>query len=374
MGTVAQGESTPLVVQFYQWLGNGPPVDVSGLTLQIVRVSDGAIVLGPTSSGIVHVATGVYSYEWAVPLGFTTGDYIVIWSGTYNSAPVQASEEWDVTLVGDQVAPGYTPCTSWPYVNCDFSQFSDPSVSGTALAVATNLLDAMTGYQFGACPITIRPCGEDCNGNGGFWNPGYASSWWNWGTWPRPLFFEGIWYNITCGNCVGGCSCKYISEIKLPQPVSSVQQVKLDGEIMPVSGYALRDYRYLMRVDGGVWPRCNDLTLDDTHVGTWSVSLQVGQPVPSLGRLAMGELACNIAALLTGATCALPQPVQTLTRQGVTMNLVDPSQFPDQRIGLYFSDLFIGAFNPHHLSQRAVIYDVDHGSGGMGGYSIRTGF
>jgi hypothetical protein len=325
-------------------------------------------VLGPTAVGIVHVSTGVYSYLWIVAASLAQGSYTIVWSGTYSGATVNATEEIDVIgPSGSQLAPSATPCADWPYVGCDFSQFTDLSVTGVAIAAATEILDAFSGRQFSPCPITIRPCQSSCGD--GMWF-GAPASWWQWGTWPRPLFYQGSWYNLTCGSCGDNCSCSYISEARMPVPVSAIQQVKVDGVVLPTTAYALRDYRHLMRVDGGIWPLCNDLLKDDNQTGTWSVTLQVGEPVPTLGQLAMGELVCQLMGLLSNGECRLPKPVQSMTRQGVTMNFLDPAEiFPNGQLGLYLCDLFIQSVNPSHLPARAKVYDLDGGD-----YHIRTGF
>lgn len=191
-------------------------------------------------------------------------------------------------------------------------------------------------------------------------------SWWQYGTYPRPLFLNGVWLNLTCGNgCADdSCSCSYVSEAILPEPVTSVTQVKVDGVVLSSTAYRVDDFRKLVRVDGGQWPLCNDLTKDDTQTGTWSVTVQFGEAVPTLGQLALGELACQLAKLLSGnPDCELPSPVQQLVRQGVTMNFIDPNEiFKHGRVGLYLSDLFISTFNPSGLVARSEIYDIDGGS------------
>ena len=157
------------------------------------------------------------------------------------------------------------------------------------------------------------------------------------------------------------CSCNIIDEAWLPSPVSSIDEVKIDGVILDPSAYNLRDYRFLQRIDGGKWPICNDLSKPDTAVGTWTVKLTLGEAVPQMGRIAVGELACQFAKLLADdSSCTLPKPVQQLVRQGVTMNFLDPNQiFANGRIGLYMCDLFITAENPHALMERSHVYDVD---------------
>lgn len=198
---------------------------------------------------------------------------------------------------------------------------------------------------------------------GGSWDSYVLGGWWQYGTYPRPLFFNGVWYNLTCGSgCAdGNCSCSYVSETMLPEPVVSVDQVKVDGVVLAPTAYRLDDYRKLVRTDGSQWPLCNDLNLADTQVGTWSVQVTFGEPVPTLGQLAVGELATQLAKIIDcNEDCELPQPVQQLVRQGVTMNFLDPNKvFADGKVGLYLCDLFVSTVNPHSLISRSEIFDID---------------
>lgn len=91
MTEVNQGGTADLISQWYQYPG-GPPVDVSGLTVTVNSISNATTVLGPTSAGVVHQATGVYSFQWAVSTSQAAGDYLAIWNGTYGSSAVQSTE------------------------------------------------------------------------------------------------------------------------------------------------------------------------------------------------------------------------------------------------------------------------------------------
>jgi len=82
--TVVQGQAVTLEAAFFQYSG-GPAVDVTNLTVQIATVA-GATIVGPTSTGIVHIATGIYTYVWATALILTPGDYVVAWVATQTSA------------------------------------------------------------------------------------------------------------------------------------------------------------------------------------------------------------------------------------------------------------------------------------------------
>jgi hypothetical protein len=57
---------------------------------------------------------------------------------------------------------------------------------------------------------------------------------------------------------------------------------------------------------------------------TWQVDYLLGQPVPIGGQIAAGVLACELAkAACSDGSCQLPQRIQTITRQGVTIAMID---------------------------------------------------
>lgn len=249
-------------------------------------------------------------------------------------------------------------CQTWdPTWTCHLPTGSY-GASGQAAAIATEILFALSGRQFGLCTNTVRPCRSSCFGDV------YPSpDWWNSGgglSYPQPALVQGHWLNLTCGDCTGGCSCTTVSEVVLPGPVVQVLQVKIDGVVQAASTYRLDDWRLLVRLND-LWPLCNDLNLDDTHVGTWSVQFTTGVPVPALGQLACAELATEIAKYLAcDSTCVLPKPIQSITRQGMNIMFLDPNKvFADGKLGLYFCDLFIQTYNPAKLRRRSRAYDID---------------
>lgn len=338
MTQVAQGKTVSLIAEFFDSPG-GSAIDVSNLTVMITEISTGSVAVTGTSVGIVHVATGVYAYEWAVPAQQDPGDYVIAWAGVFNANSITASEVFTV-FATDGTSPSSEPCSAWPVVwgACDLTGVS-PAVTGVAVQAATEVLWSLSGRRFGTCQLTIRPCRRDCSGMSWGFLAGFSgpSGWWQWGTYPRPLFFNGVWYNLTCGGCTdGSCSCSIVSEALLPSPVTAVVDVKVDGVTLSPTAYRLDDYRKLVRVDGGQWPLCNDLTKADTQTGTWSVTVQFGESVPDLGQVAVGELACQFArALSDTGDCRLPKPVQQLIRQGVTLNFLNPTEvFSGGKVGL----------------------------------------
>jgi hypothetical protein len=149
--------------------------------------------------------------------------------------------------------------------------------------------------------------------------------------------------------------------VTLPGDVSEILEVRVDGEVLPSTAYILYNDGLLVRTDGETWPLCNDLSLEDTEVGTWSITMTTGTQVPTLGKMAVSELALQLAlACVDDAECKLPSSVQSLVRQGVTLTFLDPSVvFADGKIGLYRCDLFISTFNPSGIAERAHAIDVD---------------
>lgn len=253
------------------------------------------------------------------------------------------------------------PCADWPVRwICDVSTVS-PDITGSAVRVATEVLWALTGRQFGLCQVTLRPCRRECGDD--YWNPyftqfgvvGIGSGF------AQPALIGGQWFNLMCGSCTGNtCSCSSISEVKLPAPVHRIVEVKIDGAPLVTGSYRVDDNRLLVRTDGDDWPRCNDLNKSDTEVGTWSVTAEYGQLVPEGGAWAVGELACELINAINGEDCRLPRQVTQLARQGVTITFPSLTElFTNRQTGLYLVDLFIATWNPNKLSRRSGVYSVD---------------
>lgn len=257
------------------------------------------------------------------------------------------------------------PCQNWPPICDDFPADPTPDqqiLIDQAVQAATEALWNRTKRRFGLCEMTLRPCRRECwpASTWASWSPLWqnATSW----AWPFPMLVGGAWINLGCGGCGGECSCSSVSETVLPYPVAEVTLVMIDGQPLSSDAYRVDNHRLLVRVDGGDWPRCNDLSLPDTEVGTWSVTAQYGEVVPTLGQLAVGQLAGQIYKLCAGngAGCVLPvATVRQVTRQGVTKVFFDAATaFKGGKIGLYYPDLFIHTYNPLNTG-TASIFSID---------------
>lgn len=217
-----------------------------------------------------------------------------------------------------------TPC-EWPTLGCDTCCDLDvpPDIAEATAASAKQWLWEATKRRFGNCPVTIRPCLPDCHfGTSTAWVP-----------WRDPV---GGWVNVGCGRCGNSCSCGgRVSEVILPT-VGEVLSVEIDGVEMSAEDWRLDNKRHLVRLDGD-WPRCQDLAADPP---TWAVTYTPGLPVPEMGQLAAGQLACQLARRACGQKCDMPANATTITRQGVTV-LVEPGG----KTGLWMVDNWVEMMN-----------------------------
>lgn len=211
--------------------------------------------------------------------------------------------------------------------------------------VAIDFLFNATGRRFSSCTRTYRPCRRSC---GDFW-----------GGLPQPYRLEGRWVNLTCGTCTSGCGCSTTSEVIL-NDVQAVTSVKIDGEELTPSGtVAVYDHSRIVRIDGALWPMCQDLSVIDGP-GAWSITVEQGVPVPRGGDFVAGILACEMAkACANSDGCRLPKRVQSLTRQGVVLGFQDTFEGLELlRTGLYEVDAWIEG-NRRSIFRQASISSPD---------------
>lgn len=200
-------------------------------------------------------------------------------------------------------------------------------------SMATEYLWNWTLKAFGICEIALRPCRTTCEQPSSFWGwgpygRGSMSVGGLGGPWPNPQLVQGEWTNVSCGRCqVDACSCSgdSMGTLQLPGPVASITEVRIDGAVLDPGAYRVDNGRLLVRLDGQPWPTCQDMTGDPaTDENTFQITYGRGRAVPIGGQIAAGVLACEMAkAVCNDGTCKLPARVQTITRQGVTMAMID---------------------------------------------------
>ena len=245
--------------------------------------------------------------------------------------------------------PPVGPCSSWIVLadlTCDDG--TDPQRQA-AIDAATEVLWALSGRRYGECEATVRPC-----------RPASIAALGDVGHGWRPALIDGQWWNV-CGHR-SSCFCGDVDELQLPHvPVLEVTSVDVDGvALVEGTDWRLDARSRLVRLDGERWPVCQDLTAAPGDPGAFTVTYTYGTPVPTLGKQATVELACELVKSAVGKPCRLPQRVTSLTRQGVSMTFLDPQDFlTEGRTGLYVCDLWLATVNPDRITTPPSVWSPD---------------
>lgn len=208
--------------------------------------------------------------------------------------------------------------------------------------LAVSVLWALSGRQFGVCQVIARPCPSPCLGSGSTWLGG--PGWW-------PVWDGDNWRNVRCG-CSGVCSTTGPSIIHLGSsvalPVREVTEVRISGQVLNPAQYRLEG-DLLYRVGGEEWPS-QDLSRPLDEPGTWSVTYTRGNTPPAGTAVLVALLAKEFLDACGGGKCRLPRRVQTVSRQGVTYQMVDPTDiYRDGLTGLPEIDVWLSSVNPNRL-------------------------
>lgn len=227
-----------------------------------------------------------------------------------------------------------------------------------SLRLACFTMYSLTGRQFGTVTQTLRPC------NGPLLPPLYQVYPVNlinpWGTDEGnsyyPLYINnGVWHNAGCRgiNCCGA-TC----EVELPRTVS-ITSVVIDGATLDPTAYRVDDGHLLVRTDGNCWPQCQNYDVN-SGLETFLITAVLGRLVPTELLDAAGILACEIGKSIKGQPCRLPQRMQSLSRQGVSVQFPAVNTYLDRGLtGLNEVDQIIVQFNPGRLTQPPQVVSMD---------------
>lgn len=246
------------------------------------------------------------------------------------------------------------PC-AWPLasLSCPALEALEYDLDDDIAEMATSFLWNWTGRVFGLCELTIRPCRRDCPEGASLYYSGSGGLW-------RPVLIGGEWQNLSCGRCGDRCGCDRPSTLRLPGPVDSVTAVTIDGDVLDPSAYRVDNRGVLVRQDGKSWPVCQDVGKPDGEDGTWSVAYVRGVPVPQGGQVAAALLACEMAKAVTApAECKLPQRIQTITREGVTIGFLDRFEGIDAgHTGIWLVDSWVASVTKRPKRTRVLSPDT----------------
>lgn len=270
---------------------------------------------------------------------------------------------------------GSGPCETWPLdLSCLCPGWSNNPGEWTpaqrsAVERATELLWRLTAGRYGLCHRIVRPCKRACP------TPRHQA-----GSWAM----DGIWVDVpsACGcGCVTACDdcdCgQGPDRITVPGPIYAPAvapcasdphhpanrpvQVWIDGELLDPSRYWIQAPNQVVRTDGQRWPQCQDTAVPHNAEGAFAISYWIGHPVPAGGRSAVARLACEIHKSCTGdGSCALPERVQTVAREGITYTMLDPMQHLDEgRTGLADVDMWLATVNPGSIRAPSTVWSPD---------------
>lgn len=256
-----------------------------------------------------------------------------------------------------------SPC-NWPisYANCKDmpTEPTEDEIEDQKRyeKIAAEYLWNWTGRKFGLCEVQLRPCRSNCAGNRSstFFGKGphaQASPW-------MPVMINGSWFNLRCGSCQQtSCSCSFTDSIVLPGPVHSIQQVLIDGEVLDPESYVVEGRSLLTRIDGGTWPNCQNVYAAPDQPDTFEVTYLKGLEVPLGGQEAAGTLADQLRKAACGdKSCQLPQRVQTVTRQGVSMTILDSfEELVQGKTGIWSVDSWVASIT--HPKRSGTVHSVD---------------
>jgi hypothetical protein len=122
------------------------------------------------------------------------------------------------------------------------------------------------------------------------------------------------------------------------------------GNVISPTKYYLAEHSTIIATPGASWSPSNI-----------EVTYSYGTEPPTAGKNAARLLAIELVKLYEGDdTCALPQRVTSISRQGVSYTLLDNQDFIDElRTGLYAVDLFLKTTNPDKARARSRVFSPD---------------
>ena len=174
-----------------------------------------------------------------------------------------------------------------------------------------------------------------------------------------PILIDG-----SVQNLAGGGFGRYSHHDFMGDGTSSYSRLRLRGRKV-VQVHTLRDLNGNI-IDPSTYYLADHSTLYVTPNGKWTpsnveVTYTYGSPPPTAGKTAARILATELVKLFEDDdTCALPQRVTSVARQGVTYTILDNQTFIDDlKTGIYAVDLFLKTVNPDKARARSRVFSPD---------------
>ena len=136
------------------------------------------------------------------------------------------------------------------------------------------------------------------------------------------------------------------------QPLQTVHTVTTSGTAIPFERIGNASIRFAERREGGTF--CNPpAEVEVEYTYGWDT-------LPPRLKAAVDRLAEELTAAETGGACQIPERVMSVSRQGMSWDLIDPMEFLDAgRTGIYEVDLALRTYNPGGSRRKARVFSVD---------------
>lgn len=356
LGDYTQGEiPDPLSYIMLDYAGD--PIDLTGLTgaFDLRRLGDS--IVHKTGAGVVDIDPDQVLNRGRITWTAAAGDFddAGLYVGEFIAASVSDEHRsvrltWRVhsAVESDPVVSMVGLCELWATADdldkCGGVPLADFEVLERCLAVASRVCFLLGGSRWpGVCEDSVLFADDHgC-------------------VLPYPVR-GGVGL---VGSVSAGRTALWRRTLRLPQtPIVEVTEVRVDGDVLDPSAYRIVDDALLVRVDGGSWVpgRIDDDTPRLEVDYTW------GSRPSELGRRAAAMLTRELAlSVCQPDACRLDRRVQSIVREGVTMDVALPGlvdALVQGQIGVPEVDLFVTAENPAKLRRegRIVIPGNDDGA------------
>lgn len=227
------------------------------------------------------------------------------------------------------------------------------------IQAATEVLYALSGRQFpGQQELTVRPTARPEQIHDEMWvrNLSYYYGW-GYGGWSQ----NWLW-----GSCPG-CNyrgCAGSTTIGLGHsPIISIESIQINGEILDPSSYRVDDQKWLVRQDYLTWPTCQKMYAPLGDPATFGVDFTFGENPPIAGQNACTILSAELykaSVPSLAGSCQLPKRISSITRQGVSIAVLDPMTYLEKGyLGISSIDMFIEAYNPYRQVRKPMVFSPD---------------
>lgn len=177
-------------------------------------------------------------------------------------------------------------CQPWPIdetcLPADWPE--DDQVAAHFVQMASEILHALSGRTVGLCRYTVRPC------RGEYDDP-----------------------------CEGPCGCAPVCRVTVGDgDVQCVEEVRIDGVVLPRSGWRVYAGGVVVLTQGRCFPQCQELDRGLGEPGTWGITYIAGQPVTPLGSRAVTLLAAELARECAQSCGQQTRNLQSISVEGET--------------------------------------------------------